>query len=261
MSTLFALACPEIGMLPPVDRFLFGDWLALQSVKLQYLSLYMHDVLFARRYVQPDGQFISNPPKRPVATGESAGEEEGTHEPAYRRRRVLIYRNPDANHPALPSEILDSFRTLQESNYGKSAKVTGSTRPMSAKIPYGGSTPLSAIDPRLLISEENLEQMSIDEDQLRRQLATGSLGDVRLPASSVATPRSRAPSVPGSSFTPINASSAPSNAPLIAPMTPLNAPTTWTSSFYDTGLRSRVPSMPGGQQSQPTTPIRKNSDV
>lgn len=45
MTTLFALSCPEIGMLPPIDRFSLGDWLALRSIKLQYICLYIYEIL------------------------------------------------------------------------------------------------------------------------------------------------------------------------------------------------------------------------
>lgn len=60
MTTLFALSCPEIGMLPPIDRWSLGDWMALRSVKLQYICLYMHDVLFAHPFVSADGKFLSS---------------------------------------------------------------------------------------------------------------------------------------------------------------------------------------------------------
>ena len=40
MTTLFALSLPEIGMLPPIDRYPMGNWLSCQSMKLRYICPY-----------------------------------------------------------------------------------------------------------------------------------------------------------------------------------------------------------------------------
>jgi hypothetical protein len=77
MSNFFALACPELGMLPPIDRFSFGDWMGLQSPKLQYICLYLHDLLFAHPYVTEGGVFITAAESKgetnfPVAEGSPA---------------------------------------------------------------------------------------------------------------------------------------------------------------------------------------------
>lgn len=44
MSAFWALTWSEFGMMSPVERFGFADWLALQSVKLQYMCLYLYDL-------------------------------------------------------------------------------------------------------------------------------------------------------------------------------------------------------------------------
>jgi hypothetical protein len=92
MTTLFALCCPEIGMLPPIDRFSLGDWMALQSPKLQYICLYMHDVLFARPYVSDTGELLAHPlPSAPAPTDGTAASTAVQKGSTTMRRRVLFF--------------------------------------------------------------------------------------------------------------------------------------------------------------------------
>lgn len=88
MTTLFALSCPEIGMLPPIDRFSLGDWLALRSVKLQYICLYMHEVLFSKPYMSPNGSFVKSPPSN---VSQPPDDEEPSVPKSHLRRRVLFF--------------------------------------------------------------------------------------------------------------------------------------------------------------------------
>ncbi len=97
MSAFYALACPEVGMLPPIDRFSFGDWMALQSPKLQYICVILHDAIFARPYVTADGEFLATlPPEEEASTDLTKSPPPPTaasKQPRPIRRRILFFGN------------------------------------------------------------------------------------------------------------------------------------------------------------------------